>query len=819
MTYTFKLARRLAGIHRALPFAGVVLLLASCAPGEPLSAPLAPPSSPPPPTSPVPPASPDLTDTLVLEPRSAALRGGDTVRFRAPAATVNGNPVSGPTEWQVTGGGTIDTSGLFQARTVGTYEVRVRKGGKGGRSTVTVTATLADLTVNPSGRTLAPGAAQAYSAQARWSDNTTSTATGVSWAATGGTISSAGQYSAGSAPGTYQIIGTAQGIADTAVVTVAAPAATLTGLVLNPAAVSLVAGEVRQFTVAATWSDGTSTLPALTWTATGGAISTGGSYTAGQAPGTYQVIVRDAGGTRADTSAVTITAPTLTSLSLTPATATVTPGATRQFAVAATWNNGTTTVPALTWTATGGTISSSGLYSAGSAPGTYRVIAGATNGTLADTSIVTIPAVLVSCAVTPATVNLTSGQTQQYSVTGQRSDGTTTAVSVNWSATGGTISTSGLYTAGTVAGTYRILATVATATTIACGGDAVVSAPLPPPPPPPTTPTLAAVVVSPATATVSTAATQQFTANGRLSDGSNSSVAVTWSTNGGSVSTSGLYTAPSAAGSFRVIAVNGASGLADTSTVTVTAPPAPPPTQAPLNPDVTTNLPAGMSLVTNHNWQNAGSWYRFGGGGPGSTYTSFVSDTTAPDGDPFVLENGYNGLGDGWDPARYELGWQNAQAIFVSWIVKFSPTWDGGTSGVKWIVFQGDNNFVNIGMRRYPWAPYNGNTPGAVQLVFGALGSNATPSDYRDNPVVRFPVIAGQWYKVQLYVEMTPTPRYRMFINDVLVEDSQQRGGIRWNVSNPYIGYMLQSATWGGGNGYNAPNMNVRYARTAIWRR
>ena len=68
-------------------------------------------------------------------------------------------------------------------------------------------------------------------------------------------------------------------------------------------------------------SDGSTAGVSVTWSATGGTITTGGLYTAGTTAGTFRVIAIQQGGTRADTSSVTITvpAPTLTAVELTPA--------------------------------------------------------------------------------------------------------------------------------------------------------------------------------------------------------------------------------------------------------------------------------------------------------------------------------------------------------------------------------------------------------------------------------------------------------------------------------------------------------------------
>ena len=72
---------------------------------------------------------------------------------------------------------------------------------------------------------------------------------------------------------------------------------------------------------------------------------------------------------------VTVRPPTLQSLVLTPTAATLDSGATQQFAVAGTWSDGSTATPPVVFTATGGTITTGGLYRAGAAAGTFRVIA------------------------------------------------------------------------------------------------------------------------------------------------------------------------------------------------------------------------------------------------------------------------------------------------------------------------------------------------------------------------------------------------------------------------------------------------------------
>lgn len=79
------------------------------------------------------------------------------------------------------------------------------------------------------------------------------------------------------------------------------------------------------------------------------------------------------------------------------------------------------------------------------------------------------------------------------------------------------------------------------------------------------------VTVTPATATVATGTTQQFSAN----------VDVTWSAGTGTIDATGLYTAPAAAGTDTVTATAAdGSGATGTAAVTVTSPPASGPTPA-----------------------------------------------------------------------------------------------------------------------------------------------------------------------------------------------------------------------------------------------
>jgi hypothetical protein len=164
--------------------------------------------------------------------------------------------------------------------------------------------------------------------------------------------------------------------------------------------------------------------------------------------------------------------------------------------------------------------------------------------------------------VTPEGQTVQAGATLQFQARAVLSDGDTTAAPVTWSATGGSINSGGLFTAGQTVGAFRVVARAQNGVADTVTVNVAV---------PSTNPTLVAVVVSPATATVPAGGTAQFTAVGRLSNGANQPITVTWTASGGAVSATGLYTAGAVTGTFQVFAT-APSGLVGSATVTITGP-------------------------------------------------------------------------------------------------------------------------------------------------------------------------------------------------------------------------------------------------------
>ncbi len=382
-----------------------------------------------------------------------------------------GEEVAMDGEWGSSGGSVevlTDSTARFSSLSAGSFWVwwcrRYRCTPKDSTIIVVTPPVLQAVILTPSTASLTTGGTQQFSVSGQWSNGTT-TAPAVTYSATGGSINAGGLYAAGSTAGSFRVIATQQGgtLADTSAVTITTTPPVLQAVLLTPSSASLSTGATQQFSVSGQWSNGATTAPAVTYSATGGGVTSAGLYTAGNTAGSFRVIAVQQGGTLADTSAVTLssTPPVLQAVILTPSTASLTTGGTQQFSVSGQWSNGATTAPAVTYTATGGGVTSAGLYTAGNTAGSFRVIARQQSGTLADTSTVTLtttPPVLQAVILTPSTASLTTGGAQQFSVSGQWSDGATTAPAVTYTATGGSISSGGFYAAGNTAGSFRVIA-------------------------------------------------------------------------------------------------------------------------------------------------------------------------------------------------------------------------------------------------------------------------------------------------------------------------------------------------------------------------
>jgi uncharacterized protein YjdB len=416
--------------------------------------------------------------SLSVAPPTANIAVGGTQAFTATGTFSNGT-VSNLTNTAIWSSGsaaiaTVSAAGLATGTGAGTATITATSGGKSASATVTVTAptTLVSITVTPANSIAIIGGTQPFVATGSYSDGTNAVITNtVAWTSgttTVGTVQPSG-IATGVSGGSTIITASLAGKSGTATFNVT-PANTLVSIAVTPAIPSIVVGATQPFVATGTFSNGTSAdiTSTVTWTSASpliGSILPSGVAT-GIAAGSSTITASLSGKTGTATLNVTAIA-TLASIAVTPATAGVLVGGTQNFVATGTFTDGTTanisnTAAWSSGTPSVGTVSSTGT-AIGVAAGSTLITASANGKSGNATLTVTVPASLVSIAVTPATSSIAIGGTQAFLATGTFSDGTTaniTGTSV-WSSGSpliASVSASGVAT-GISAGTSLITAT------------------------------------------------------------------------------------------------------------------------------------------------------------------------------------------------------------------------------------------------------------------------------------------------------------------------------------------------------------------------
>ena len=359
-------------------------------------------------------------------------------------------------------------------------------------------------------------------------------------------------------------------------------------VVVAPDSVTIDPLGVWQFGVYGRTAAGDSIPVDVTWTASAGEITSGALYTADTSENDVTVTASlSLSSTETLSGSATVRKKRVVALLVTPTSATLTPGATQQFTTRGVRNSGDTVPVSATYAATGGTITSGGLYTAGSTPGDYLVIA--SRRALAETAFVTITLPPVaSVDVSPASASLYVGRSQQLVATPRDASGNPLSGRlITWSSSAAavaTVSANGMVTA-VAAGSATI-----TATSEGQSGTATLTVTVVP---------VASVAVSPSSATLRIGATQQLSATTK--DSANNVLTgrvVTWSSSAtgvASVSATGLVTAV-AAGSATITATS--EGKSASATITVTAVPVASVTVAPASSSIFVGKTVQLSATT-----------------------------------------------------------------------------------------------------------------------------------------------------------------------------------------------------------------------------
>jgi hypothetical protein len=333
------------------------------------------------------------------------------------------------------------------------------------------------------------------------------------------------------------------------------PLIKLNSISVTPSSASFAKGLDQQLTATGSFSDGTSRdlTTQASWSSSSASVA---SVSKGKVSGltagssTISATVNDPNaGVVTGTTSVSVTSATVTSIAVTPASASVPKGNKQQFTATGTFTDGSTLdISAnVTWAVSGSaTISNTGLAT-GSAIGSASVNAKAGNVTSSNAALTVTAPALVTINVSPASVVVPKGLTQNFTASGVYTDGSTQDLtsSVTWASTSGASITSGGVATAQTLGLNTVTATQGV---ISGSADLTVA-----------NGKLMSLTVSPATASIAKGLTQSFTVLGTFSDATTQDLtnAVVWSaTTGASISNTGVATG-TATGSVTVTASSG----------------------------------------------------------------------------------------------------------------------------------------------------------------------------------------------------------------------------------------------------------------------
>jgi hypothetical protein len=447
-------------------------------------------------------------------------------------------------------------------------------------------ASLVSIAVTPQSASIAPGTTQQYIATGTYTDGSTKLLTAsASWTSSAPAVAtidgSGGAVSVGA--GTATITAESGSISGSASLTITP--ASLVAIVVTPALASVSPGETQQFTATGTFADGSTQdlTKTVSWSSSNTAVATISmtSPAIGLAQtltaGTTTISASSAG--VAGTTVLTVSAAVITSIEVTPSPLVLAKGTTGQLSAIATYSDDSTKDVSATasWTSSDtaiATVSAAGVATgvqAGSA-----MITATSAGVTGSTNIQVTAAVLVSIAVSPASVSIPLGTTEQCKATGTFNDASTQDLtgSVQWSSSNAAVatvsmaSTSAGLASSVGAGTAKITATlgaVSNAATLTVTSAGLVS-----------------ISVTPARPSIVLGQSLQFTATGSYMDQSTKDITanVTWSTTNASAAivsnkagSNGLALS-SGQGTTTIAATMNAIAASTTLTVTALAAPA-----------------------------------------------------------------------------------------------------------------------------------------------------------------------------------------------------------------------------------------------------
>ncbi len=360
---------------------------------------------------------------------------------------------------------TVNSSGLVTTVSAGNSTITasqatqyVNSGSVSTSIVISATPALTSLAITPANPNLPAGITRQFIATGTYSDGTFHDITSqVIWTSSNtsvATVNTTGLVTTVSV-GTGTLTAVQGSISASTTLTVTT--ATLSSIAITPANPNLPAGVTQQFTATGTYSDGTSLdlTTQVAWSTADpsvATVTTTGLVTT-VAAGTSTLTAAQ-GGISGSTN-LTVTAATLSSITVTPADPNIPIGFIQQFTATGTYSDGTSfnISKLVTWGWSNGAVVTMDGTGLATAIGAGASIIAATRGSISASTTLTVNfGGLSSITVTPANLSIPAGVTLQFTATGIFPEGTANdkTSQVAWTSSNpavATVSASGLVTA------------------------------------------------------------------------------------------------------------------------------------------------------------------------------------------------------------------------------------------------------------------------------------------------------------------------------------------------------------------------------------
>jgi uncharacterized protein YjdB len=432
---------------------------------------------------------------------------------------------------------TVSAAGLLTSLKAGTVTITASSSGVSGTASVTITpAVLTAINVGVPSPSLAAGATEQLSATGVYSDSSTQNLTNqVTWQSSDATVASlnSGGLLTALKKGSITVTASFNSISGAGTVTVGS--APLSSISINPVAFSIASGQSKQLFVQAVYGDGTAqdVTSQVTWnsdTPAAAAVDSNGRVT-GASAGTSTITATFA--LKQAQAAATVTSAQLQSITVTPATASVATGQTQSFTASGIFSDGSTTdiTNSVNWNSNAtnvATIDPTGLAT-GTSAGSANITA--SSGILKSSPAVlaVTSAVLTEIDISPDGQYIPVGGQYPLTLTGTYSDGTTqTITNATWSSSDTTLAA--VDNTGNVSGVANSNNNPVTITAAYGGMTNTTTVYI-------TSATPASLQLTPATASIASGTTLQYSVNAVYTDGSIQPVTsgLTWQSSSASV--------------------------------------------------------------------------------------------------------------------------------------------------------------------------------------------------------------------------------------------------------------------------------------------